>query len=80
MTIPLLENIKEFIIQPFIGLLFVVAMLYFFWGVVEYLQGAAEPAKRTDGAKHMIWGLIGLFIMASVTGILNIVCLTIECN
>lgn len=79
MTIPLLEKIKEVIVQPFIGLLFVVAMLYFFWGVAEYLQGAAEPAKRADGAKHMIWGLIGIFIMASVAAILRVVCATIEC-
>lgn len=79
MTIQLLENIKKAIVQPLIGLLFLIAMFYFVWGVVEYIQGASEPAKRTDGAKHMIWGAIGLFIMASVTGILQIVCATVEC-
>ena len=77
--IPLLNNIRTFIVKPFIALLFVVAMFYFFWGIIEYIQGSADPAKRSDGAQHMLYGLIGIFIMASVAGILQVVCGTVGC-
>ena len=79
-TIPLLESIKKYIINPFIGLLFVWALLVFLWGMVEYLRGAASPTERESGARHMIYGVIGLVIMASVFGIMNIICITIQCN
>lgn len=80
LEIPLLEKIKEVIIQPLLSLLFIFALLVFIWGVADYIRGAADATKRTDGRNHMIWGLIGMFIMASAVGILQMVCLTIECN
>lgn len=77
--IPLLEKIKEVLIQPFIYLLFAVALAYFFWGVAEYIQGASAPDKRKTGSAHIIYGLIGLVIMFSVMALLNIICNTVGC-
>lgn len=69
----LLFKINELILNPLIALMFAIAVLYFLWGMLEFIQGAADPKARETGRSHMIWGIIGLFIMISVYGILNII-------
>lgn len=78
--IPLLESIKEHILNPIITLLFAAALLYFLWGVFQMIRGGDSEDARALGREHMIWGVVGLFIMVAVYGILNIVCNTIGCN
>ncbi|MDQ3076669.1 MAG: hypothetical protein M3Q63_01265 [bacterium] len=57
------------IIGPAVLLLMAVALLYFLWGVVTFIMNADNPEGRSNGAKHMIWGSIGLAIMLSAFGI-----------
>lgn len=61
------------IVQPLIQLMFVIAIVVFIWGVVEMIISASNEEARSTGTKHMMWGLIGLFIMFSVYGILNLI-------
>lgn len=58
-------------IQPFIYLLVVLATVVFIWGVIEFIYGAQNETKRTEGKRHIIWGIIGLSIMISVFGIMK---------
>ncbi len=69
----LLEKINKEILNPFIGLLISIALLVFIYGVVEFIAGADNEDKRTQGKQHIIWGIIGLFIMVSVFGIMKII-------
>ncbi len=46
-----------------------LALLAFFWGVAQFIWGGEE--KREDGKKHMIWGVVGLFVMVSVWGLVG---------
>ena len=57
-------NIVALLIPICIGL----AMLAFFWGLVLYIR---EPEKK-DGTKIMIAGLVSLFIMVSIWGIIQL--------
>ncbi|HYC83529.1 MAG TPA: hypothetical protein VEB60_03250 [Candidatus Paceibacterota bacterium] len=75
----LLTAVRTEILQPIVGVLFAAAVLIFFWGVVEFIAGAENPKARDLGKQHMIWGVVGLFIMVSVNGILNLICDTINC-
>jgi len=77
---PLLTKIIDAIVNPIVGLMFGVALVLFLVGVVQFIQGADSPDKRSTGARHMVWGVVGLFIMVSVFGIMNIVCTTIGCK
>jgi hypothetical protein len=54
-----------------------LAVVYFLWGVVGFIKNADNTEKREEGYKHMIWGIIGLFIMISANGIINIIRSTI---
>lgn len=67
-----IQKLAEVILNPTITLLFAVAILIFVWGLVDYIRGADDPGKRKEGAQHMFWGIIGLFIMISAAKILEL--------
>jgi lipid II:glycine glycyltransferase (peptidoglycan interpeptide bridge formation enzyme) len=69
----IVNKISAVIIQPIINLIFAAGLVFFLYGVAEYLMGADSPEKRQTGAKHMFWGIIGLAIMTMVWGILQVI-------
>lgn len=50
-----------------------LALLYFFWGLATYILNASNDEKKKEGKNIMIWGILALFIMVSVWGIINVV-------
>jgi uncharacterized membrane protein YfcA len=68
----LFSKIKAEILNPIITLLFVLALVYFLWGVFEFIKNAESPEKRAEGGKHILFGLLGMFIMLSAVGIINL--------
>ena len=68
-----LANVNAEIIQPLIGLLFALAVVYFLFGVFKFMNNQASGEEKTSGKSHMLWGIIGITIMMSVWGILNLV-------
>jgi len=69
----LVNKITTEIINPVIEVLFGLAIAIFFWGIIEFIWNSGSEDKRTTGKQHMIWGLFGLFIMAAVAGIIEII-------
>lgn len=81
----LVWKISYNILNPLIKLGFVIAILYFAWGVVQYIRnreaGSVWEAQITgeggekgkSGAEHLIWGIVGLFIMVSAFAIMNLI-------
>lgn len=66
--------IVDNIINPILLLLFAVGLLVFIFGIVEFLYGLnAESDARERGKRHMLWGMAGMFIMASSVGIVNLI-------
>jgi len=62
-----------------IPLLFAAAVVFFLWGVIQFvILGAGEEAKRTQGRQHMIWGIIALAVMMGVWSLAGIVGGTFE--
>lgn len=69
----ILSKINDIIINPIILLLFAVALVYFIYGVFEYIwKSKSDPAKIKEGRAHMGWGLFGMFIMMSVLGLFKL--------
>ncbi len=50
-----------------------LALLYFFWGLATFVLNSGNKDKRDEGRNIMIWGIIALFVMVSVWGIVNVV-------
>ena len=66
-------KINYYILNPLIGLLFAAALAVFIWGIIEFLQKRDVNAEdANDGKQHLVWGLVGMFIMVSVFGIMNL--------
>ena len=74
----LLNKIVAQILSPIIYLLIALALIYFLWGVFIFIKNADSPEKRTEGYDHMMWGIIGLFIIISVNGIISLITSTLN--
>jgi len=60
------------IIDLLIPLLVAATLLTFFWGIAKFIARVGGDEKAvTEGKNLMIWGIIGLFIMVSIWGILR---------
>lgn len=69
----LIDNILEEILNPLITLMIGIAVLYFLWGAFEFVRNADSSAERKKGSLNMLWGALGLFIMVTAYGILNLI-------
>jgi len=69
----LIDNITEYIIDPIILLLFGLGFLYFLWGIAKFIWNADSEVARKEGADHMIWGIVGMFIMVAAFGIISLI-------
>ncbi len=72
------ERLTEVIVYPIMWLLFALALFFFVNGVVGYILKSDEPKERAKGTQHMLWGIIGIFIMTSVLLILRALLATFD--
>jgi hypothetical protein len=70
---PIFVGIMKFIIIPITEGLLLFTVLIFIWGVFGLIMHADDPAARATGQKHILWGLVGLFIMISSYGIIRVI-------
>ena len=68
-TSNLIERFVTYIINPAILLVFAAGFLMFMWGLVVFMANVENESKRKEGKSHMLWGIVGMFIMVSVYGI-----------
>ena len=78
MLLTFIKNVDTLIINPLIGLLFALAVVYFLYGVLEFLMNQENEEKKTAGKSHMLWGVIGITIMLGVFTLLNMVLATLN--
>jgi hypothetical protein len=71
-----LQKLLSTVVNPLINLMFAAAVVYFVWGVFNYIKGEDNGGDRSTGTKHIMWGIIGLFIMVSAYAIVQIVART----
>jgi hypothetical protein len=56
-----------------VPLLIGIAVLVFLWGVLKYvIAGSDDAGKRAEARGFMIWGIVSIFIMVSVWGLVGI--------
>ncbi|MBI2475971.1 MAG: hypothetical protein HYV67_01900 [Candidatus Taylorbacteria bacterium] len=63
-----LNRIINYIIPFLIGL----AVLVVIYGVFSFISNAADEEARANAKQFIIWGIIGIFIMLSVWGLVTI--------
>lgn len=77
----LIHKINQYIINPVIVFMFAAAVLVFAFGLFEYFFARDNSSSVRDvGRNHILAGVVGMFIMVSVFGIINVVINTIGAN
>jgi uncharacterized membrane protein YidH (DUF202 family) len=71
-------KVDTLIINPLILFLFALAVVYFLYGVLEFLMNQENEEKKTAGKSHMLWGVVGIVIMMGVFTILNMIISTLN--
>lgn len=67
----IVTNIRT-LVNNVIPILLIVGTVVFLWGVILYLTAGADEEKRANARSLMIYGLVGLFVMVAVWGIVNV--------
>jgi hypothetical protein len=73
----LMSSINRVIINPLIVFMFALAIVYFLYGLMQYLLSPDNEEIRRNSKQHMLWGIIGMFIMIAVFGIMNVLLTTL---
>jgi predicted membrane protein len=64
-------NIFKTALNTLIIVLAALLMVYFIWGVIQYVSAGGDEEKLKAGKKHMLWGIIGIAVVGAVFGITN---------
>lgn len=67
-----LQLIVDFIkrtVASLIPIFFGLAIIYFFWGLIKYIQSAGDPKAAGEGKSIMIYGVIAIAVMVSIYGL-----------
>lgn len=72
-TKKILLGIKN-IIATLIPIAFSLAVLLFFWGVAKFIFASGNG--KDEGKKIMVWGVVAIFVMSSVWGIVALISVT----
>jgi succinate dehydrogenase/fumarate reductase cytochrome b subunit len=54
------------------GVLYAAAFAVFFWGIVLFILNTDDDKKRAEGKQWMMWGVIALFVMVTLWGIVEV--------
>ena len=73
----LFSIVMDFLSQAVIVLV-ALAVVFFLYGILKYITAGDDEEKRGKMKNVMIYGIIGLFVMISFWGIVNILINTFE--
>lgn len=60
------------IINGLIPVVLAITVLIFFWGLAMYLWDAGNSESKSKGIQIMIMGVLSLFVMVSIWGIIGV--------
>lgn len=60
-----------------IPIIFILAFLVFLWGIFKFMKNSDNTTKRQEGLSFMWYGIVSLFVMTSVWGIVKIATTTL---
>ena len=66
--------------NPLVGIIIGLALLYFLYGVAQFILAAGNEEKVKEGRETMMWGIIALFAMVALLGLANLVLSTFGLN
>ena len=77
-ALPAITNVNQLtnralsIGDTFTYILVALAVIFIVWNVVIYIINPAGSESRAEAGKAILWGIVGLFIIVSIWGLVNI--------
>jgi uncharacterized membrane protein YvlD (DUF360 family) len=70
----IIAAIDTYIINPLLLIIFAAGLFVFMWGMFQFMVAhtTTDAGRIKEGKDHMIWGVVGMFIMVSVYGIISL--------
>jgi len=69
---------KNKVLVPLITLLIISATVIFIWGIIKYISAASDSKKIGEARQFMLWGIIGLFVIVAMWGLVKIIQTTFD--
>jgi fumarate reductase subunit D len=66
-------GIVDIIKSSVVPLMITLATVYFLWGVLSYIMAAGDEKKLTEARYYILYGLIGLFVIVAMWGLVSII-------
>jgi len=60
------------LVAALIPVVIAIGLLFFIWGLVQYIAASGDEAAKEEGKRKMIWGVIALFVIVAVWGLVEI--------
>jgi uncharacterized membrane protein YidH (DUF202 family) len=68
----IVEDVQS-IVEMLVPLIIGIAVVVFLIGVVRYVTAGGDEEKRKESRNMMIYGIIGLFVMVAVWGLVAVI-------
>lgn len=65
----LLRDFKS-LLDLLVPIIFGLALLFFFYGLAQFIRSVSDKTIQ-EGKNKMIWGIVSLFVMISIWGIIS---------
>ncbi len=59
------------LVKILVTVVFVLAVVAFGWGIVQFIFAGGDPASLGKAKSFLLWGVIGMAVMASVFGLID---------
>lgn len=60
------------LIETLVFALMGFALLVFLYGLMRYMMGAGDDSKRAESRMYIVYGILGLFVMVSMWGLVEV--------
>jgi len=60
------------LVQAVVPVVVALALLFFFWGLAQWILNVEDTEKHKEGKQRMIWGVVAFFFIVSIGGLLLI--------
>ena len=71
-------QVFQTVLASLIPLIIGLAVLYFVWNLTQYILKSESVEGRADAKNAMIWGVIIIFVMVSLWGLVNVLAGTFD--
>lgn len=68
------------IFSSLVPIMVTLALIYFIYGLAEYIAVSGNEAKKAEGKNIMIYGTIAMFMIVSIWGVVQFIGKTVGVN